>query len=309
MWARDPPQPPPSPMPSLQFFDSVRPVRLRVIVLFVALHVLLKALFFSRWFYVSLAQPIEMATAGVITPIVLAGLIVVVALLAIVMGGLGKLGLSDLGLRGNHVLNAALIALLVWGGVQSVLSGLAASGHFDAALNPALAHGPARFVGKLLEATLGSAFIEEVMYRGFLVPQVYLLARRWTARSSTRAAIAIVVPQLYFGLHHVPAALRMHLPAWEAGTYIFHVVLVGFLFTALYLRTGNLFVAIAAHALVNFPAPVIVAGVDPSLPSLLALIGVCLLLLAWPALNRRLGDVFTMVPSAAPTPEPTHRAA
>ena len=286
-------------MPSLQFFDSVRPARLLAVVLFVVLHLSLKALFFSSWYYTALARPIEVATAGIITPVVLSGLIVIVVLLAFVMVWLGGLSASDLGLRGNHLLNAALIALLVWGGVQSVLSGLAASGTLEATLNPALAHGPARFAGKLLEATLGSAFIEEVMYRGFLVPQLYLLARRWTDRASMQAAIAIVVPQLYFGLNHIPAALRMHVPTWEAAVYIVHVILVGFLFTALYLRTGNLFVAIAAHALVNFPAPVIVAGANPSLPSVLALIGVCFLLLAWPALHRRLGDVFTMVPSTS----------
>jgi len=290
-------------MLSLAFFDSVKPARLAAIILFVVLHLALKAVFFSSWYYASVARPIEVLTSGIVTPIVLAGVIEVAVLLAVVMVWVGGLRAHDLGLRGNHLLNAALIALLVWGGVQSVLSGLAASGNFDTTFNPALAHGPAAFTGKLLEATLGSAFIEEVMYRGFLVPQLYLLARRWTESTSTRAAVALVLPQLYFGLNHIPASLRMHVPTWEAAVYILHVILVGFLFTALYLRTGNLFVAISAHAIVNFPAPVIVVGTNPTLPSLVALVGVCVLLLAWPALHRALGDVFTMaVPASAPQP-------
>ncbi len=83
----------------------------------------------------------------------------------------------------------------------------------------------------------------------------------------------------------------MHLPPAEIAVYIVHVVLVGLLFTALYLRTGNLFVAVVAHALVNDPTPVFIAGPDPAL---FALIGVCLLLLAWPILHRWCNEVFTL---------------
>src|SRR5690606_31268939 len=102
--------------------------------------------------------------------------------------------------------------------------------------------------------------------------------------------------QLYFAVNHIPAALRMHLPAAEMAAYIVHVALVGALFAALYLRTGNLFVAVGAHALVNNPAALFVAGFDPAL---LALVLVCLLLLAWPALHRTFAEVFTLRPALA----------
>lgn len=278
-------------MPPLTLFDSLKSARPAAIVLFVALHLGLKAVFFSLPYYTHVARPIEVLTGGLISPIVLAGIIELVVLVFAVMLWFGGLRPRDLGIQGAHVLNAALIALLVWGGIQAVLSGLAASGHFDAALNPTLAHGPGRFGGKILEATLGSAFIEEVMYRGFLVPQLYLLARRWSSSRRVRAAIAIGLPQLYFGLSHIPTASRMHVPAAEAAIYVVHVVLVGLLFTALYLRTGNLFVAVVAHAMVNDPTPVFVSGPDPAL---VALVGVCVLLLAWPTLHRWCDEVFTL---------------
>lgn len=283
-------------MPPLAFFDSLKSARPAALVLFVALHLGLKVVFFSLPYYTQVARPVEVLTGGLISPVVLAGLIEIALLVGGVMLWLGGLRPSDLGIRGQHLLNAALVALLVWGGVQAVLSGLAASGRFDAALNPALALGPGRFGGKILEATLGSAFIEEVMYRGFLVPQLYLLARSWTASTTARATIAIGIPQLYFGLNHLPAAFRMQIPPAEIAIYIVHVVLVGLLFTALYLRTGNLFVAVVAHALVNDPAPVFVAGPDPAL---FALIGVCLLLLAWPTLHQWFDEVFTLAESRA----------
>lgn len=284
-------------MPSLSFFDSAKSARTVSVALFVVLHLGLKAVFFSVPFYADVARPLEVATAGVVSPIVLAGLIEVVLLVGVVMVWIGGLRLRDLGLSWDHVPNAVIIAILVWGGVQAVLSGFAVSAQFEPALNPELTYGPERFSGKLLEATLGSAFIEEVMYRGFLVPQLYLLARAWTPSRKLQAAIALGLPQLYFGLNHIPAALRMGLPSDEAVAYVVLVVLVGFLFAALYLRTGNLFVAIAAHALVNNPMPVVIAGPDPSL---LALVGVCVLLLAWPRFHRRFGEVFTLAEDNRP---------
>lgn len=284
-------------MPPLAFFDSLKSARPAALVLFVVLHLGLKAVFFSLPYYTQVARPVEVLTGGLISPIVLAGLIELVVLVAVVMLWFGGLRPRDLGIRGQHLLNAALVALLVWGGVQSLLSGLGASGYFDAALNPALALGPGRFGAKILEATLGSAFIEEVMYRGFLVPQLYLLARTWTSSRTIRATVAIGLPQLYFGLNHLPAAFRMHLPTAEAAIYIFHVVLVGLLFTALYLRTGNLFVAVVAHAMVNDPAPLFVAGPDPAI---IALVGVCVLLLAWPTLHRWCDEVFTLAEAPVP---------
>lgn len=259
--------------------------------LFVVLHLGLKAVFFSVPFYAHVARPVEAATAGVVSPIVLAGLIELVLLVGIVMVWVGGLRLRDLGLRRSHVPNAVIVTILVWGGVQAVLSLLASSAPFEPMLNPALAAGPERVGVRLLEATFGSAFIEEVMYRGFLVPQLYLLARTRTSNRALQAGIALGLPQLYFGLNHVPAALRMGLSYGDVAAYVFLVVLVGVLFAALYLRTGNLFIAIAAHALVNNPMPVVVAGPDPSL---LALVGVCSLLLAWPAFHRRFGEVFTL---------------
>lgn len=285
----------------LTLFDSAKRARTVALVLFVVLHVGLKAVFYSASFLVHVAQPVEAATAGVVPPTVLAALIEGALLVGVVMMWLGGLRLHDLGLRGGHVLNAAIVTLLLWGGVQAVLSGLAASPAYEPALNPALLFGAERFSGKLLEVTLGSAAIEEVMYRGFLLPQLYLLARTWTSNRTTQAVIGLGLPQVYFGLNHIPAAVHAGLPAGEAALYVLHVALVGFLFAALYLRTGNLLIAIVAHALVNNPMPVVLAGPDPSL---VALVGVCLLLLTWPALHRRFGEVFTLASTGYPSGDP-----
>jgi membrane protease YdiL (CAAX protease family) len=147
------------------------------------------------------------------------------------------------------------------------------------------------------EAFAAGAILEEVIYRGFLLPQAFLLIRgiwKWNLSKSLVAATAVT--QCYFAINHLPAALRMNLPAIEIGLYLTQVFFVGVLFVAIFLRTGNLLVAIGIHALVNFPGELFVSRVDPSF---VVLVISCAILLSWPYLSRLLGDVFTLRPSVA----------
>jgi membrane protease YdiL (CAAX protease family) len=72
--------------------------------------------------------------------------------------------------------------------------------------------------------------------------------------------------------------------------YVVQCTLAGAMFGALFVRTGNLFVPAAAHALLNDPLPVLASPVDPAL---FAMMAVCGLLLAWPWLSRHVGGVFS----------------
>ncbi len=279
-------------------FENVLATRPYVLGLFVLGHLALKALFFSMPFYHFVAAPVNFWTAGVVTPVVLAALVEAVVLVGGVMVLTGGLRLRDLGLERQAFVNAGVVMLLVWGLVQATTVLLGWTGLVPFKPNPDLAlFSMPVLVGRQLDAIVGSALIEEVMYRGFLMTQLYVVVRRrWPARPGFCLGLAVGLPQLYFGINHVPAALRMHLPTAEIAVYIVHVVLVGVLFAALYLRTGNLFVAVGAHAIVNNPASLFVVGFDPAL---LALVLVCLMLLVWPMLHRTFADVFTLRPALA----------
>ena len=285
--------------PSL--FENVPATRARVLVLFVLGHLALKAVFFSAPFYRLVAAPVYAWTSGVVTPIVLAAIIEFIVLIGGVCVWAGGLRLRHLGLERPAFINAGVVMLLVWGLAQATTVLLGWSGLVPFKPNPDLAiFSVPVLVGKQLDAIVGSALIEEVMYRGFLMTQLVLLFQRLWPRRPGRSLIAAVgLTQLYFGLNHIPAAMRMHLPAAEIAVYIVHVVLVGMLFAALYLRTGNLFVAVGAHAIVNNPASLFVSGFDPAL---LALVLVCLMLLVWPMLHRTFADVFTLRPALADGP-------
>lgn len=285
-------------MPRPALFDAIPVVQPYVLGLFVLGHLALKAVFFSAPFYRFVAAPVYHATAGVVTPVVLAALVQTVVLVGGVMLLAGGLRMRDLGLERQAFVNAGVVMLLVWGLAQATTALLGWTGLATLTRNPAFAALPVpALVGKQLDALIGSALIEEVMYRGFLMVQVVLLAQqRWPKRPGLTLGLGVGATQLYFGLNHFPAALRMHLPTGEIVVYILHVVLVGFLFAALYLRTGNLFVAVGAHAIINGPLALFVAGFDPAL---LTLVLVCLTLLTWPMLHRWASDVFTLRPALA----------
>ena len=117
-------------------------------------------------------------------------------------------------------------------------------------------------IGGLLAQVFGIAPAEEIGYRGFMLPQLYLL---WSGRFGRNRAIfsAIVVSQILFALMHVPIAHHNDLHGIALFTNLLRLFWLGLLFAMLYLLTDNLFVAMAFHALSNTPTPLIATSLNP----------------------------------------------
>ena len=258
-----------------------------ILPLAVAAHLALKGVYFSVPFQVGVAFPIEWTTRWALTGTTLAGAISWVVLVTVVMGALGRIRPSDLGLSVRGLRDAALILFAVWAVVQILNTAVSAIAPPAAPAAPLAA---TVAVGRALQATLGSGLIEEVFYRGFLMTQVYALLRGRIGRERALVA-AVASTSVYFGLSHIPAGLAMGLSAPEVAGYVLHCALVGSLFAGLYLRTGNLYVAVGAHALLNEPAPLVGSPVDTALVTLVVL---CLVVLAWPLLARRFSGPLTV---------------
>ena len=250
-------------------------------------HAALKAVFFSPAYLVHVALPVERATRGLVTTVTLAGAIEWAVLVGVLMLGVGALRPRDLGLTGASLRRALPILAALWAALQVAhVSVGSVVGPVDLAGPPSAA----AWAGPRLQAVVGSGLIEETLYRGFLLVQVYAWLRRRRSRESA-LAWAVVATSLYFGLNHVPAGLRAGHGLASALGYAGYAALGGALFASLYLRTGNLFVAAGAHALINDPMAMASTAIDPSL---VALVGVSVLLLAWPWLAQRLGRGFTI---------------
>ncbi len=281
--------------PETKLFDEIRATHWGVLLIFVSLHTLLTAFFFTYLFQEYVTHPLEVATRGLVTHALVSNLIEIVVLVGGVALIMGRLRPRDIGLQARGLPNALVVTYLLWALVLmvSVLAGeidgtLAWNRYFT--VRPGTLH-----VGNALGGFLGTGLSEELAYRGFLLPQLYLLSRRRLSPGKA-LAFAIVCSQGFFGLNHVPAGLVQGFALSAIALYVFHAALMGVFLAGIYLRTGNLFVAIGVHAIVNDPMLPIVSGINSSV---LALALSVLLLFLWPYLSRLFGEVFTLRPALA----------
>lgn len=261
---------------------------LPVLGLVLGAHVALKGLVFWPPFQTGVALPVEARTGGAVTAVTVAGLLSWTVLVGLLMGGVAALRPRHVGLSAGAFWEALPILLWVWILVQAAHVAMGAASGTVSIVPTSLDLSAS--VGQRVEAVVGSGLLEEVFYRGFLLVQAYGLLRRRMGRERA-LALAVVASSVYFGLNHIRAGLRAGLSPAEVAAFAVHCALVGALFAALFLRTGNLFIAAGAHALINDPLPFVDPPVDPSLTML---VGVCVLALAWPALAQRFREVFAV---------------
>ena len=276
-------------------FGSVRRTSWGVIAAYVWMHTVLLFVFFSRTFLHEVSRPLYYLSGGWLTHTLLTNLVELVLLVGMLMLVIGRLRPQDVGLARSKIVNATVVVLLFWAAIQgvTVFIGIVDDGMLIPNPDILEQQGDLLLI-QFLEMLFGPALVEEIAYRGFLMPQLYLkLQKRLPHRPRTRLALAVLLPQIYFGLNHVPAGLSMRLSSVELTLYIVNIILVGIFFAAFYLRTDNLFVVVGVHALFNYPASLFVTRVDPGL---ITLVLGFVLLLAWPTLARSLHKVFTLGP-------------
>nr|WP_240955921.1 CPBP family intramembrane glutamic endopeptidase [Wenzhouxiangella sp. XN79A] len=126
---------------------------------------------------------------------------------------------------------------------------------------------------------LGTALFEESFFRGFLLPQLYLRLGV-IASERMRLAAAVVISALVFSPWHLPTLLiNQDLEPTALFAQLVNLFGAGVLLAVLYLRTGNLWVTMAVHALVNAPTLLLASPVSGSM--LAGTLGVALII-AWP---------------------------
>jgi membrane protease YdiL (CAAX protease family) len=256
------------------------------------------------------AAAVRLGTGGWIAPDLLAAAL----LMAVAVGGVVILGggmrAADVGLRGRGMA-AGLLTLLGVGGVfaAALLAGLA--GPDGVRLYPGLdAWGAAGIAGFVLGALAMAAFTETA-FRGFLFPQLYLKLRGtgttagpalWSAAAlSALAAAALYAPALAFTHGKAGGSLALHLAGFAVS---------GMFLCLFYLRTGNLYVVIAGHALITVASQgFAVTGRTAGLMTMLGVVFVAV----WPLLIRRplrdpLAAIERIAAERAPAPGAAARA-
>jgi hypothetical protein len=210
--------------------------------------------------------------------------------LAAIVGGvmflMGRLQWSDVGIDKRKILPGITFVLGFWIVVQLVTVGANLVAGEPLALHLQWMQRPAYTIGRVFADWLGVAVYEEVVYRGFLLTQLWLHLSRWLpGRRWIALGAAGALSQSVFALGHIPY-LMMH-RGLEPATLpadMLHLFGLGVLFSVVYLSTRNLLFAVAVHAMINTPALLCQAPNAIATSSVVVLATVCVVPLA--LLNR-----------------------
>ena len=141
--------------------------------------------------------------------------------------------------------------MLLWLAAQAVvllINGVNGDIHFDPAWSE---RGVTTMLGALIAQLAGNAFFEEVNCRGFYLSQLYLKIR--TPDERDRRWWAIFSMLGLFVLSHIPNRIFNGYSLADIPLDFVLLFCYGLFFTAVYLISGNLFLAIGVHALLNGP--------------------------------------------------------
>lgn len=250
----------------------VRPLPRLAIGLFLAGNLALVLVFRTTAFVEGVSAPLEETTGGLVDHALLTNLAMALLLFGGLAAGGHRLSLRDLLLRGGRggrddLLRAGAFTLLIWASMHGVAAATAALAGSPAGLVPPA--GPATaWVGDIIGVALGTALVEEMIYRGFLLGQAFAAAGLWGLHGDRQLFAAVAVSQGLFGLGHLPLGLDLGWTGALLGLYLVQVVLVGGFFAAVVLRTGNLWMGVGVHALVNAPTLLVDTPVDDRLIAL-----------------------------------------
>jgi membrane protease YdiL (CAAX protease family) len=268
-----------------------RQVRARILWLFVVVDYAMVALFVGVVFARDLLTPLARATDGLINRTLLANAAALLLVVGVVIMRLGGLRARDLGLVPSKLKVAAVCTVGLWLVVQVTELVIEFAVHGRLTLDPVWSrYGVLPVVGVLIAQLFGNALYEDVTYRGFLFPQLIVRFRnRWGSRGRRPVVVALVVSQGLFALRHIPIQLYDGSATVDLLFDLPIIMAIGILLAMLYLRTGNLFVVIGVHALIDASTPVVAATVVA--PQVLVLFFGLVMLLVWPKVGIRAGVV------------------
>ena len=200
---------------------------------------------------------LESATNGLVSSRFLITLLALGLALAIILL-IGRIRLDDLGLDPDYLGRGIGIVVMIWAAAQVIGVIPRVVANRPVALDPVFEHGSRWDLAGGLIAGLSTASLEEIVFRGFLLIQLYLLLSRGRDKSGPALTTATVIVLAVTSLVSLPTLLPY---ASTRAVIESQAVLLatGLFLTWLFVRTRNIFFVIGVHALLLAPTP-IVAG-------------------------------------------------
>ena len=232
--------------------EPIRSARKNTVIGLVAAHFTLTVVVNLVFFAGNTFRPLASATGGLFTGSLLANLFFIGALVGVIILRFGGLRLADLGLVFRHIPVGIAYTLGIWSAAQVILLIAGWLTYDTISLSPDWIN-PGLVIGILLAQIVGNALFEEIAYRGFLFPQIYLRLSRLRDSRWSRLALALLISQGLFALSHIPNRIYLGMKPGEITLDLLMLLGWGALYTLIYLRTNNLFIVVGIHALGNTP--------------------------------------------------------
>lgn len=205
-------------------------------------------------------QRLQLASGGWIEPVLVRSQVVLLAFVLVVVG-VGRKRLAEIGWRARDVLPGVLVYAGAWLVLQLGLVAAVLRQGAELAWHPMWARfGIGAVLGGVLAQACGHALVEDTAFRGFFLPE---LEARLVRQSTRRAAlllglVAVLGSALLFGLAHVPT--RFLVKGSGLGELVReqgHFLSAGLALGVAWLATRNLFAVVGLHVLLNDPAPLV----------------------------------------------------
>jgi uncharacterized protein len=193
-------------------------------------------------------RPLSYATDGLLNVTFWANIMMLLTVVGGVIFMMGHLKPRDVGLRLADVRAGVLFTLVLWASVNLfVVVGVALKGA-SLALDPEWSK-PVANAGLFVGQIFGNALYEEIVYRGFLTVQVFLLLQK--LGRNIAMVLAVVLVQAIFATIHVPMLIVAGHGWAEIVAILPELFIMGVALAIIYFVTGNLLMAVGAHALAD----------------------------------------------------------
>ncbi|PIE99528.1 MAG: hypothetical protein CR961_00385 [Polaribacter sp.] len=183
---------------------------------------------------------------GLINPTFIAGLFSLFLYLffGVVIGGLR---IKDFLLDKEKIKKGLLMIFVLWG-IGNLLGAFLS---FFQTGNLVFVDKITYHIGNFMGQLFGNALAEEVLFRGILLTQFYLILR--TKFKNKKSVLwALITSQLIFSLNHIPNRIILE----QTEYLIFDLIklfVVGVIISLMFMKTQNLVYVVSVHSLLNSP--------------------------------------------------------
>lgn len=255
---------------------NVKEASWKVIIVFLVTSLVLISVINLILFPGPFFDPITRATGGLMGATLQANLLNIL-LFCLIVFGWGKLRPMDVGLDWSKLKQGLALTALLWLAAQVIVL-LINWINRDIHLDPIWSErGITAVLGGLIGQLLGNALFEETEYRGFYLSQFYLKLK--TQNEKWRLAWSVLAMLTLFILSHIPNRIFAGYTLADIPQDFVFLFINGLFFTIVYLVSGNLFLAVGIHALMNRPTMITEATFPAGI--LIGLLGLILIIVMW----------------------------